>query len=228
MRVAELPEPVSANPDRKEEAARSMDRHMKMPDDLFCKICSEKRGINPNTLKEVIILAVEIAREGREGRRIGTIFVISDSDEVLKRSRNLILDPLYGHPDDVKSIADLDMRETVKELAQLDGAFVVSDEGVVVSACRYLDAFSEGINLPLGLGSRHMAAASMTKQTNSVAVVVSESSVVRVIDDGQIVSEIIPELWMFKRYSAHLSKEGKKVEEEIIVSTVGEEEEEVA
>ncbi len=206
-----------------------MDRHMKMPDDLFCKICSEKRGINPNTLKEVIILAVEIAREGREGRRIGTIFVISDSDEVMKRSRNLILDPLYGHPDNVKRIADLDMRETIKELAQLDGAFIVTDDGVVVSACRYLDAFSEGINLPLGLGSRHMAAASITKQTNSVAVVVSESSVVRVIDDGQIVSEIIPELWMFKRYSAHLNKEGKTIEEEeIIVSTISEEEEEVA
>ncbi|MFZ2445927.1 MAG: diadenylate cyclase [Syntrophobacteraceae bacterium] len=195
---------------------------MKMPEDLFCEICSEKRGINPNTLKEVIILAVEIAREGREGRRIGTMFVVSDAPEVIKRSRNLILDPLHGHPDAVKHIDDPDMRETVKELAQLDGAFIVTDDGVVLSACRYLDAFSEGINLPLGLGSRHMAAASITKQTRSVAVVVSESSVVRVIDDGEIVSEIIPELWMFKRYSAYLGKEGKKAEQEIIVSTVEE------
>ncbi|MEM5787289.1 MAG: diadenylate cyclase [Syntrophobacteraceae bacterium] len=195
---------------------------MKMPEDLFCEVCSERRGINPNTLKEVIILAVEIAREGREGRRIGTMFVVSDSQEVLKRSRNLILDPLFGHPDVVKSIFDPDMRETVKELAQLDGAFAVSDEGIVLSACLYLDAFSEGIHLPLGLGSRHMAAASITKQTRSVAVVVSESSVVRIIEDGEIVSEIIPELWMFKRYSAHLNKEGKKdakkVEEQIIVN----------
>lgn len=193
---------------------------MKMPEDLFCEICSERRGINAGTLKEIITLSVEIAREGREGRRIGTMFVVSDSPEVLKRSRNLILDPLFGHPDTVKLVADPDMRETVKELAQLDGAFIVSDDGVVVSACRYLDAFSEGINLPLGLGSRHMAAASITKQTRSVAVVVSESSIVRIIEDGKIVSEIIPELWMFKRYSAHLSKEGKKVEQEIIVSTL--------
>ncbi len=197
-----------------------MDRYfMKMPEDMFCEICSEKRGINPDTLKEVIILAVEIAREGREGRRIGTMFVVSDSINVMKHSRSLILDPLFGHPDEVKRIADPDMRETVKELAQLDGAFVISDEGVAISACRYLDSFSEGISIPLGLGSRHMAAASITKLTNSVAVVVSESSVVRIIDDGVIVSEIIPELWMFKRYSA-LSKQGKKVEQEIIVSTV--------
>jgi diadenylate cyclase len=106
----------------------------------------------------------------------------------------------------VKQIAGSDMRDTIKELAQLGGAFVVSDEGTVVSACRYLDSFSEGINLPLGLGSRHMAAASITKLTNSVAVLVSESSIVRVIDNGEIVSEIIPELWMFKRYSAEVKK----------------------
>ena len=198
---------------------RGMERYfMKMPEDLFCEICSEKRGINPDTLKEVIILAVEIAREGREGRRIGTMFVVSDSDNVMKHSRSLILDPLLGHPDEAKRIFNSDMRETVKELAQLDGAFIVSDQGTVVSACRYLDSFSEGIDLPLGLGSRHMAAASITKVTNSVAVVVSESSVVRIIDNGEIVSEIIPELWMFKRYSA-LSK-GKMVEQEIILSTV--------
>ncbi len=196
-----------------------MERYfMNMPEDMFCEICSEKRGINPETLKEVIILAVEIAREGREGRRIGTMFVVADTENVMKHSRSLILDPLLGHPAEAKQISDSNMRETVKELAQLDGAFLVSDDGTVVSACRYLDSFSEGIDLPLGLGSRHMAAASITKITNSVAVVVSESSVVRIVEDGGIVSEIIPELWMFKRYSA-LSK-GKLMEQEIIVSTV--------
>lgn len=198
-----------------------MERYFKkMPDDLFCEICSEKRGINPDTLREVIILAVEIAREGREGRRIGTMFVVSDSEQVMKNSRSLILDPLYGHPDEVKRITNEDMRETVKELAQLDGAFVVTDDGVVKSACRYVDALSDGIHLPLGLGSRHLAAASITKLTKSVAVVVSESSVVRIIDDGEIVSEIIPELWMFKRYSSHLDRRGKPVGQEIVVGSV--------
>jgi len=106
------------------------------------------------------------------------------------------------------------MRETVKELAQLDGAFVVSDAGIVVSACRYIDAFSEGIKLPLGLGSRHVAAASITQQTGAVAVVVSESSIVRVFDDGEIISEIIPELWMFARYGSHLAGEVAELTEE--------------
>ena len=172
---------------------------------LFDQICTPNRGIDRPTLEAVILLAVEIAREGREGRKIGTMFVVGDTPAVLKRSRTLILDPLLGHPDDVKRLTGHDMRETVKELAQLDGAFIVSDDGVVVSACRYLDATSEGISLPLGLGSRHVAAASITRSTNAVAVVVSESSIVRVFDNGELISEIIPELWMLRHYSPSLS-----------------------
>ena len=189
-------------------------RRMRTPEEIFCRICSEKRGINPETLKHTVILAIEIAREGREGRKIGTMFVVGDSEEVLKHSRSLILDPLFGHPDELKLIHLPDMRETVKELAQLDGAFVVSEDGVVLSACRYIDAFSEGIHLPLGLGSRHMAAASITKQTKAVSVVVSESSIVRVFDDGEIISEILPELWMFARYSSHLAGQVSEITEE--------------
>lgn len=174
--------------------------------DLLAEICSDKRKVNAETLEHVVTLAIEIAREGREGRKIGTMFVVSDSDEVLKRSRCLILDPLLGHPASQKHIGDPNMRETVKELAQLDGAFIVSDYGIVVSACRYINASADGVDLPLGLGSRHMAAASITKQTNAVAVVVSESSMVRVFDDGELISEIVPELWMLRRYSLHISQ----------------------
>lgn len=172
----------------------------------LCKdICSEKRGVPPEVLQEVIYLAVEIAREGREGRKIGTMFTVGDHDTVLANSRCLILDPLAGHSDVVKRLTDTNMRETVKELSQLDGAFIVSDSGVVVSAARYLDASATDIDLPLGLGSRHVAAASITHSTEAVAVVVSQSSMVRVFDDGEIVSEIIPEVWMLSRHSLHMS-----------------------
>jgi DNA integrity scanning protein DisA with diadenylate cyclase activity len=177
---------------------------MKDKFELFEEICTERRGVATRVLEEVVALAVEIAREGREGRKIGTLFVVGASEEVLRRSRPMILDPLYGHPDESKRIDDLDVRETLKELAQLDGAFVVSDEGVVLSAARYIDAVSESLSVPLGLGSRHMAAAAVSKQTSAVAVVVSESSMVRMFDDGELVSEIIPELWMFDGYTTRL------------------------
>jgi DNA integrity scanning protein DisA with diadenylate cyclase activity len=172
--------------------------------DIFCDVCTEERGINLETLEQTIRLAVEIAREGREGRKIGTMFIVSDTEETMRHSACLILDPLLGHVPEQKHLGDPNVRSTVKELAQLDGAFLISDDGIVVSAARYIDASSEGIDLPLGLGSRHMAAASITRHTNAIAVVVSESSVVRVLDDGEIVSEIIPELWLFRRHGLQL------------------------
>ena len=173
--------------------------------DIFDQVCTPNRGINRQTLETVIVLAVEIAREGREGRRIGTLFTVGDADEVLSRSRTLILDPLFGHPREKRLILDPDTRETIKELAQLDGGFIISDDGVAVSACRYFSAPAETIRLPLGLGSRHLAAAAISYHTGAVAVVVSESSVVRVFDNGELISEIIPELWMLRHYSLHVS-----------------------
>jgi diadenylate cyclase len=171
---------------------------------IFEEICSEKRQVNAKVLKQTISLAVEIAREGREGRKIGTLFVVGDSGEVMRRSKPMILDPLQGHADEDKQIEDPDTRETIKELAQLDGAFLVSNSGVVLSAARYIDAASDNLDLPLGLGSRHMAGASISQQTRAVSVVVSESSMVRMFDDGELVSEIVPELWMIEGYTSRM------------------------
>jgi diadenylate cyclase len=171
---------------------------------MFDTICAQARWCNKNVLEPTIELAVEIAREGREGRRIGTLFTVGDADSVLAHSRPLILDPLLFHAPETKRITDPNLRGTVKELAQLDGAFIISDEGVVVSACRYLDATVADINLPLGVGSRHFAAASISQVTKAIAVVVSESSMVRVFDDGNLIAEIIPELWLLSRHNVQM------------------------
>jgi diadenylate cyclase len=171
----------------------------------FKSICQRVRNCNRKNLEPTIELAVEIAREGREGRRIGTLFAFGDSDAVLAHSRPLILDPLAGHSDEARHITNPNLRGTIKELAQLDGAFVISDDGVVVSACRYLNAVASDVVLPYGLASRHLAAASISQSTDTVAVVVSESSMVRVFDDGKLVAEIIPELWLMDHYNVQLS-----------------------
>ena len=163
---------------------------------MFESILCEVTEYDPGVLESMIGLAVEIAREGREGRRVGTLFMLGDEDAVLARSRPLILDPLLGHPESARHIANLNLRGTIKELAQLDGGFVVSRDGIVLSACRYLDAAAALGDVPLGLGSRHIAAANMSAVTKAVGIVVSESSVVRLFCHGQLVGEIIPELWM--------------------------------
>jgi DNA integrity scanning protein DisA with diadenylate cyclase activity len=166
---------------------------------VVCKSthCTEARR---RTLEEVVQLAVEIAREGREGRKIGTLFVIGDVDNVLEQSRGLLLDPLYGHPTEALRVDQPEFRETVKEFAQLDGAFVVADDGTFVSAGRYIDVeVSTPDNFLPGLGTRHAAAASVSRMTSAVAVVVSQSSVVRVFAGGSIRAEIIPELFLMSR-----------------------------
>ena len=172
---------------------------------MFKSICQRVRRCNKKNLEPTIELAVEIAREGREGRRIGTLFTFGDADRVLVRSRPLILDPLAGHADQAKQIRDPNLRGTIKELAQLDGAFVVSDQGIVVSACRYLDAAASDVVLPFGMASRHLAGASISQVTDAVAIVVSESSMVRVFDDGKLVAEIIPELWLMDHYNVQIT-----------------------
>jgi diadenylate cyclase len=170
---------------------------------MFESILCQITEYDPDVVESLIELAVEIAREGREGKRVGTLFMLGDENAVLAKSRSLILDPLLGHPESTRHIANLNLRGTIKELAQLDGGFVVSHAGIVLSACRYLDAVAAEVEVPLGLGSRHIAAANMSSVTKAVGIVVSESSVVRIFCHGQLVGEIIPELWMMD-HAAHL------------------------
>ena len=170
---------------------------------MFESVLCQVTDYDPEVVDSPIALAVEIAREGREGRRVGTLFMLGDQDAVLSRSKPLILDPLLGYPESSRHINNLNLRGTIKELAQLDGGFVVSQSGIVVSACRYLDAIGTRADVPLGLGSRHLAAANMSAVTNAVGIVVSESSVVRIFCHGQLVGEIVPELWMME-HAPHL------------------------
>jgi diadenylate cyclase len=153
-----------------------------------------------HTLEQVIELAVEIAREGREGHKIGTLFTVGDVDQVLTRSRPLLLDPLYGHSPELLHVGRPEFRETVKELAQLDGGFVVRSDGTFVSAGRFIDVdVSEQSNFIAGLGSRHAAGASISRTTGAIAVVVSQSSIVRVFARGELLAEIVPELFLLSQ-----------------------------
>jgi DNA integrity scanning protein DisA with diadenylate cyclase activity len=171
---------------------------------MFENLCVRAEWCPRGTLDATVELAVEIAREGREGRRIGTLFTLGRAGAVLQCSRPLILDPIALHPAELRNITDPNLRGTVKELAQLDGAFIVEEGGTVVAACRYLDTSSAGIEISFGFGSRHVAAASISKETGCIAIVVSESAVVRIFCEGQLEAEVLPELWLFSRYSLQL------------------------
>lgn len=146
-----------------------------------------------DTLKTVVDLSVEIGREGREGKRVGTMFVVGDTRKVLTHSRPTGFDPVKGYQRKERNLSDARVREGIKEIAQMDGAFIVSADGTVDAAARYIDAPAAGITLSKGLGTRHWSAASISRATNAVAVTVSESSgTVRIFENGEVMLRIEP------------------------------------
>ncbi|MDR1493360.1 MAG: DNA integrity scanning protein DisA nucleotide-binding domain protein [Planctomycetaceae bacterium] len=143
------------------------------------------------TLKLVVDLALEIGREGREGKAVGTLFVIGDTRRVLMQSKPAGFDPVRGYQRDERNLNDARTREGIKEIAQLDGAFVISADGTCEAACRYLDTSTATITLSKGLGARHWAGAAISRTTNALAIVVSQSTgTVRIFQNGEVVLRI--------------------------------------
>lgn len=145
------------------------------------------------TLKTVIDLAVEIGREGREGKPVGTMFVVGDTRRVLPHCQPAGFDPVRGYSRNERDLHDPRVREAIKEVAVLDGAFIVSAEGIVEKAAQLVDAPYANLTLSKGLGARHWAGAAISKVTNALAIVVSQSSgTVRLFQRGEVVLRIEP------------------------------------
>ena len=139
------------------------------------------------TLKLVVDLALEIGREGREGKTIGTLFIVGDSRKVLALSKPAGFDPVRGYHRKERFLGDPKVREGTKEIAQLDGAFIIASDGTIEAACRYLETSTAMITVSKGLGARHWAAAAISRTTNAVAVTVSQSGgTVRIFNNGEV------------------------------------------
>lgn len=159
------------------------------------KIRVDTLGLPPEFSSQVIEglihTAMEIGAEGYEGHAIGTILVVGESTKVMEKSRQLILNPFQGMSEADRNSLDPPIREAIKTFAALDGAFVIREDGVVLAAGRYLLSMSRDVKLPMGLGARHSAAASMTSETKAVAITVSQTTgTVRVFREGEIVLEL--------------------------------------
>lgn len=145
------------------------------------------------TLKPVVDLAVAIGREGREGHQVGTMFVVGDSRKVISSCHSVGFDPVKGYKRPERNIRDKATREAIKEVAVLDGAFIVSADGTVEAACQLIETVEANVTLSKGLGTRHWAAAVITEKTGAVAVAVSESGgTVRIFQKGEVVLRIEP------------------------------------
>jgi len=148
--------------------------------------------VRPEVFETVLTLALGISIEGKEGRKpVGTIFVLGRHEDVLKFSHPMVINPFQGYPEEERNVLDPRLKETVKEFSFIDGAFIFREDGVILAAGRHLDASGENIEIPLGLGSRHRAAAGITSLTDALAIVISEETGgVRIFHHGKIFMEI--------------------------------------
>jgi len=145
------------------------------------------------TLKAVVDLAVAIGREGREGKAVGTMFVVGDHRAVLEQSRPGGFDLVKGYARKERNIFDNKVREGIKEIAQLDGMFAISADGTVEGSSRIIDTLPVEITMTKGLGSRHFSGAAISKNTKAIAVVVSQTNgTVRIFQNGEVVLRIEP------------------------------------
>jgi len=133
-------------------------------------------NVRPEVFNSVLNIACELAAQGRESRKVGTIFVLGDDEKVMQLSRQMIINPFSGYSEEQLNILNPELEETIKEFSAIDGAFIIKENGVLVTAGRHLSAALDTRDFPPGLGSRHIAAAGITSVTKAVAIVISESS----------------------------------------------------
>lgn len=146
---------------------------------------------NPHVFDRLLILVLELAREGKEGKPLGTTFILGDHDKVMEMSTQMVINPFTSVPEDQRNIMDPGLKETIREFSTMDGAFVIRDDGVVLAAARHLNVSAETADLPRGLGARHRSAAGITALTNAIALVISESTGdVRIFSQGRMFMEI--------------------------------------
>jgi DNA integrity scanning protein DisA with diadenylate cyclase activity/mannitol/fructose-specific phosphotransferase system IIA component (Ntr-type) len=144
---------------------------------IFTKHAASPIGdIEPQVLEKILQIAVELSREGREGRPVGTTFVIGDYERVIRYCRQMVINPFRGYRDEEKNVLDPSLGETLKEFSTIDGAFIIRGDGVIMSAGTFLRPEKNPVNLPSGLGARHAASAALSSITGALAVVVSQST----------------------------------------------------
>jgi diadenylate cyclase len=124
-------------------------------------IADFSKTVNRKVFEAIIYIAIEIANEGREGKPVGTTFVLGDSKRVLKHTQQMILNPFRGYPERDRNILNGDITETIPE------------------------------KLPQGWGARHYSAAAITLATKALAVTISQSTGdVRIFKGGIPIMEI--------------------------------------
>lgn len=133
-------------------------------------------SVKPEVLERVLGIATELSVEGREGKPIGTLFVLGEAEKLKPFTKQLVLNPFQGYEREERNILNPFMDETVKEFSFIDGAFLINGDGVLEAAGSMIHAPDFPRELPSGLGTRHAAANAISVAADCIALVVSASS----------------------------------------------------
>lgn len=129
--------------------------------------------VQENVFDAVFHLCVEISRNGWEGHTVGTSFVIGDTQKVMTHSRSCTINSFEGQPDNKRQITSPENAEVIKGLSQMDGAFVIRDDGFIEASGRHFIIDNIVLKIPEGYGTRHSSVAGITQMTNAIGFVVS-------------------------------------------------------
>jgi DNA integrity scanning protein DisA with diadenylate cyclase activity len=164
------------------------------PDHLALRVLGDDE-----VLSSTVELCLQLAEGGPDGKPLGTAFVLGNCKKIMRYSYQLMLNPLEGHR--IK-ITDRSQWGFLKKFASFDGAFVVDSDGTIVAACRYLNARRK-VEVPKGLGTRHLAVASMTAAAEAIGVTVSgEDGHIRIFDRGKMVAVLDPKTKLMEYFEA--------------------------
>lgn len=146
-------------------------------------------NIKAEVLERVVAIATELGVEGREGKPVGCMFVIGDIEQIRSYIKPLVLNPFYGYKEEERNLLNPFMDETLKEFSSIDGAFIIRGDGVVESAGSLVHAPASIAEMPSGYGSRHSAAAAISRAVDCIAITVSSSGgQVNIFRNGQMLS----------------------------------------
>lgn len=145
-------------------------------------------NVRPEVIERVIAIATELGVEGREGQSVGALFIVGDASVLKPFTKPLILNPFFGYKEEDRNILSPFMDETVKELSSIDGAFIISGDGVLESAGSLIYAPAHSHTLPGGFGARHAAAVAISMAVDCLAIVVSSTSgQVSIVRHGEMI-----------------------------------------
>jgi len=152
-----------------------------------------KSRADPEVVKAVLELAIELGQKGQKGKPVGALFIVGDAGKVMNKSRPLSYNPFeksHVH------VGDPIVNVMLKEFSRLDGAFIISDAGKIVSAYRYLEPSAEGSTFRKDWAhGTWPAARSRGTPTRSRSCCPKSDGFVRAFKGGELILEVDPEAY---------------------------------